>query len=105
MLNLSPDVLALRAEMIAFRRDLHQHPELAYAETRTAARVAAFLGGSGVEVRRGVGGTGLLASAEGGRGRAVLRRAGLHALPLQAHAAAPDASAAPGRVHPSRRRR
>jgi len=99
MLDLSPDVLALRAEMIALRRDLHQHPELAYAETRSAAQVAAFLEGSGVEVRRGVGGTGLLATAEGGRGRTVLLRVDLDALPIQEQSGAPYASLTPGLMH------
>jgi amidohydrolase len=99
MLDLSPDVHALRAEMIALRRDLHQHPELAYAETRTAARVAAFLEGSGLTVRRGVGGTGLLATAEGGRGRTVLLRVDLDALPIQEQSGAPYASQTPGLMH------
>jgi amidohydrolase len=99
MLTLSPDVLTLRAEMITLRRDLHQHPELAYAETRTAARVAAFLEGSGLEVRRGVGGTGLLATAEGGRGRTVLLRVDLDALPIQEQTGAPYASLTPGLMH------
>ncbi len=99
MLDLSPDVLALRAEMIALRRDLHQHPELAYAETRTAARVAAFLEGSGLEVRRGVGGSGLLATAEGGGGRTVLLRVDLDALPIQEQTDAPYASLTPGLMH------
>ncbi|HWW93160.1 MAG TPA: amidohydrolase, partial [Vicinamibacteria bacterium] len=99
MLTLSPDVLTLRGEMITLRRDLHQHPELAYAETRTAARVAAFLEGSGLEVRRGVGGTGLLATAEGGRGRTVLLRVDLDALPIQEQTGAPYASLTPGLMH------
>ena len=45
MPTLSKDTLALRESLIALRRELHQHPELAFAETRTAARVAAFLEG------------------------------------------------------------
>jgi amidohydrolase len=99
MLDLSPEVLALRAEMIALRRDLHQHPELAYAETRTASRVAAFLEGSGLEVRRGVGGTGLLATAKGEGGRTVLLRVDLDALPIQEQSGAPYASQTPGLMH------
>ncbi|HXB57823.1 MAG TPA: amidohydrolase [Vicinamibacteria bacterium] len=99
MLDLSPEVLALRAEMIALRRDLHQHPELAYAETRTGDRVAAFLEGSGLVVRRGVGGTGLLATPEGGRGRTVLLRVDLDALPIQEQSGAPYASLTPGVMH------
>jgi len=65
MANLSTDVLELRAELIALRRELHQHPEPAYAETRTAARIVSFLEGSGLRVRTGVGGTGVLATAGG----------------------------------------
>src|SRR4051812_20145137 len=74
MLRLSDDVRALQADMIALRRELHQHPELAYAETRTAARVAALLEKAGLDVRTGVGGTGVLASTRGQGGPAVLLR-------------------------------
>jgi amidohydrolase len=99
MLDLSPEVLALRAEMIALRRDLHQHPELAFAETRTASRVAAFLEGSGLTVRRGVGGTGLLATAKGEGGRTILLRVDLDALPIQEQSGVPYASQTPGLMH------
>ncbi len=99
MARLSDDVRALQAEMIALRRELHQHPELAYAETRTAARVAALLEAAGLEVRTGVGGTGVIASVRGGRGPAVLLRADMDALPIQEDSTAPYASLAPGRMH------
>ena len=55
MLQLSSDVLALRETIVALRRDLHQHPELAYAETRTAGKVVEFLEGTGLDVRTGGG--------------------------------------------------
>jgi len=99
MARLSDDVRALQAEMTALRRELHQHPELAYAETRTAARVAALLEAAGLEVRTGVGGTGVIASLRGGRGPAVLLRADMDALPIQEDSKAPYASLAPGRMH------
>jgi amidohydrolase len=99
MPKLSQDVLGLRDEMVALRRDLHRHPELAYAETRTAGRVAAFLEGSGARVRTGVGGTGLLATIDGGPGPTVLLRVDLDALPLQELGPAPYASAVPGVMH------
>jgi hippurate hydrolase len=64
---LSADVLDIVPDLVALRRDLHQNPELSHRETRTAERVAAFLAASGVAVRTGVGGTGVVPrSAAGG---------------------------------------
>jgi amidohydrolase len=99
MLRLSDDVRALQADMIALRRDLHQHPELAYAETRTAARVAAILEQAGLDVRTGVGGTGVLASTRGQAGPAVLLRADMDGLPIQEDSKSPYASQVPGQMH------
>ncbi len=48
----------LRSQLIARRRDLHQHPELRFAVHRTAGIVAQTLGELGYEVRTGVGQTG-----------------------------------------------
>jgi len=98
MACLSSDVLDVRSELIALRRDLHQHPELAYGEVRTSQRVAAFLEGSGLVIRRGIGGTGLLATAEGS-GPTVLFRVDLDALPIQEQTGAPYASRVPGVMH------
>ncbi len=99
MPSLSPDVLALAPELVALRRELHAHPELAFAEHRTAARVAEFLAGSGLEVRTGVGGTGVLATAPGATGRTVLLRVDLDALPIAEQSKAPYASRNPGVMH------
>ncbi|HEY6552513.1 MAG TPA: amidohydrolase [Vicinamibacteria bacterium] len=99
MPTLSSDVLALRDSIIALRRDLHQHPELAYAETRTASKVVEFLNGAGLEVRTGVGGTGIIASTGRPGGRTVLLRVDLDGLPIQEQSDAPYASQVPGRMH------
>ncbi|PYQ02100.1 MAG: hypothetical protein DMF82_17055 [Acidobacteria bacterium] len=61
MARLSPEVLALRDEIVALRRDLHRHPELAWNERRTAEQVARSLTGQGLELRTGLGGTGIVA--------------------------------------------
>jgi metal-dependent amidase/aminoacylase/carboxypeptidase family protein len=45
MLRISDDVRAHQDELVALRRDLHRHPELSWRETRTAAKVMAFLDG------------------------------------------------------------
>ncbi|MEO8432043.1 MAG: amidohydrolase [Acidobacteriota bacterium] len=85
-------------EMVATRRDLHRHPELGFAETRTADVVARRLEGLGLAPRRGVGRTGVVAdlSAAGSR---ILLRADMDALPLQEESSAPWASEEPGRMH------
>jgi len=96
---LSPDVLALQPELVALRRDLHEHPELAFAEHRTAERVASLLRQSGLDVRTGLGRTGVLASTKERPGRTVLLRADMDALPIVEQSAAPYASKNPGRMH------
>jgi amidohydrolase len=73
----------LREQMIALRRDFHQHPEIAFEEHRTADIVAKRLGSLGLAVRTGVGQTGVVGLLEGGSpGRTVLLRADMDALPL-----------------------
>lgn len=67
----------------AFRRDLHANPELAFEEHRTADRVASQLEAAGVEVHRGLGGTGVVGVIKGGKGlRAIGLRADMDALPI-----------------------
>ena len=59
----------LHAEMTAWRRDIHAHPELGFEEHRTADLVAAKLEAFGIdEVHRGVGGTGVVGVLRAGRG-------------------------------------
>ena len=71
-------------ELIETRRDLHAHPELAFEEVRTARIVAERLRALGLEVRTGVGKTGVLATVRGaGPGKTVLLRADMDALPIQ----------------------
>ncbi len=87
-------------EMVATRRDLHAHPELRYAEHRTAARVAERLRALGLAPRTGVGGTGVTALIEGrAPGPCVLLRADMDALPLTEQNAVPYASRTPGVMH------
>ncbi|MEX2152050.1 MAG: amidohydrolase [Gemmatimonadaceae bacterium] len=69
--------------VVAWRRDVHQHPELSYQETRTAALVAQHLKSLGLEVQTGVGGNGVVGILRGGRpGRTVALRADMDALPV-----------------------
>ena len=73
---------AIEPELIAFRRDLHQHPEVSGAEVRTAARVAARLRALGLETRTGIGGHGVIGILRGGRpGPVIAYRADMDAVP------------------------
>jgi amidohydrolase len=99
MPQISPDVAAHRDALVEMRRDLHRHPELSWKESRTASRVAAFLEGSGLEVRTGLGGTGVLARARGGSGPTVLLRVDMDALPLEERNDVSYASSVPGVMH------
>ena len=74
----------IEPEIIRTRRRLHQHPELAYREVETSKFVAGRLESMGIEVRRGVGGTGVVGILVGGKkGRVVALRADMDALPVQ----------------------
>ena len=100
MAEISREVRELAPEIVALRRALHQEPELAFQETRTAARVAAFLANSGLDVRTGVGGTGIVATVEGGGpGPTVLLRVDMDALPIHEQGTAEYVSRNPGLMH------
>ena len=70
-------------KVIAWRRDLHEHPELGNEENRTAALVAAHLKSLGLEVQTGVARTGVVGILRGGKpGPVVALRADMDGLPL-----------------------
>lgn len=92
---------AVLPQVIALRRDLHAHPETAYQEHRTAARVAAWLAAlPGMHVREGVGGTGVVATLATERtGDCLAFRADMDALPMPDRCGKPHASTTPGVAH------
>ena len=74
----------IETEMIRTRRTLHMHPELAYHEEDTSRLVAKRLESLGIDVKRKVGGTGVLGTLKGSRkGRVVALRADMDGLPVQ----------------------
>ncbi len=93
------------AELVATRRDLHAHPELGFAERRTAALVAERLAALGYEVKTGVGRTGVVGVLRGtgparsGAARTVLLRADMDALPIQEANQVAYRSTVPGAMH------
>jgi len=87
-------------EFIQLRRDIHRHPELAYAEHRTSDLVASKLEGWGYVVHRGLGGTGVVGSLQRGQGtRRLGLRADMDALPIDEATGLAWASANPGVMH------
>jgi amidohydrolase len=88
------------AALIAVRRDLHAHPELAFQEQRTAGVVARELTRLGIACRTGVGRTGVVGTIEGGRPGPVLAiRGDMDALPIEERTGLPFASENPGVMH------
>ena len=81
--------------LAALYRDLHQHPELAFAEHRTAGIVADHLAALDAEVHTGIGGTGVVGVFSRGQGPTVLLRADLDALPVTEETGLPYASTGP----------
>ena len=76
-------VAAVLPKVVAWRRDIHQHPELSFAEHRTATLVADQLTALGLEVRTGVARTGVVGVLRGARpGPVVALRADMDGLPV-----------------------
>ncbi|NRP20858.1 putative hydrolase YxeP [Ensifer adhaerens] len=91
----------LVADMTAWRRDLHAHPEFGFEEKRTAAFVAAKLRAFGLdEVAEGIGGTGVVGTLRRGTGnRAIALRADMDALRITEQGTAAYCSTRPGTMH------
>jgi hippurate hydrolase len=87
-------------EFIQLRRDIHNHPELAFEEHRTANLVAAKLESWGYTVHRGLGGTGVVGTLKiGDSHRSLGIRADMDALPIQEATGVAWASSKPGIMH------
>jgi amidohydrolase len=84
------------AELADLYRDLHQHPELSFAETRTAAIVGARLKAAGLETTDRVGRTGVVGVLRNGSGPTALLRADMDGLPMREETGLPYASVARG---------
>ncbi len=91
----SARVERVEPRVIAWRRDIHQHPELGNREVRTAALVAGHLRTLGIQVESGVAHTGVVGVLTGSRpGPVVLLRADMDALPVTETTGLPFASTA-----------
>ena len=93
-------------ELMAFRRDLHAHPELGFEEVRTASKVVEALRVCGVdEIHTGIGKTGVVGVIHGGRpagaqgAKSIGLRADMDALPMREENDFPWRSATQGLMH------
>lgn len=88
-------------ELTAIRRDLHAHPEIGFEEHRTSGIVADKLKQWGVEVHRGIGGTGVVGvlKGKGAGGKRIGLRADMDALPMEENTNLAWRSTIPGRFH------
>jgi carboxypeptidase Ss1 len=94
------DVKKYETEIIRIRRRIHAHPELSYEEFETARFVAQKLKSLHIDVRTGVGGTGVVGLLKGGRsGNVVALRADMDALPVTENVNLPFKSERPGVMH------
>src|ERR1039457_845311 len=83
----------IEQQVIAWRHDIHQNPELANRETRTAAIIAKHLQALGLEVKTGVAVTGVVGILKGDKpGPVIALRADMDALPVTEITAVPFAS-------------
>ncbi len=74
---------SLEKKVVAWRRDIHEHPELGNREFQTAAKIAAHLQSLGIEVKTGVAKTGVVGLLKGGKpGPVVALRADMDGLPV-----------------------
>lgn len=90
------------ADLTAFRRDLHAHPELGFEEVRTAGVIQQALNRFGIDTHSGIGRTGLVGVIEGkttASGRTIGLRADMDALPMKEDNQFEHRSTVAGRMH------
>ena len=93
-------IQACHMDTVAVRRHLHAHPELSFQEHATGAYIAERLEALGIEVRKGIAGTGVIGVVKGaGPGKVICLRADIDALPIQETGEVPYRSQNPGVMH------
>lgn len=99
MADLNSRIERMLPDLVAWRHDLHAHPEIAFQEHRTSAVVAEKLKSFGLEVHTGLAGTGVVGVLRCGEGASVGLRSDIDALPIEEATGLPYASTNPGRMH------
>jgi len=98
--DIRPSIHKHKDLIIKTRRDLHQIPETAFTEKKTAAYIADYLNREGLEVHTGIAENGVIGLLQTDReGSTLLLRADMDALPLEETTGLPFASKHPGAMH------
>ncbi len=92
-------IAAFQAEMVAWRRHLHAHPETAFEEHATSDFVAARLKELGIEVHRGLAKTGVVGTLVNGDGPSIGLRSDMDALDIPEANSFEHKSVTPGKMH------
>ena len=90
---------SLIEDAIRWRKSLHTHPELGYQEHQTSQWVAEQLASMGLQVHRGLAGTGVVGTLENGQGPTIGLRADMDALPMTELGEQAHRSTIPGVMH------
>jgi len=98
-MTISAPVKAMHPQLVEWRHALHRRPELAFEEHETADFIAERLRAFGLEVHRGLAGTGVIGVLRNGAGPTVGLRADIDALPVTEITGAPYASEIAGKMH------
>ena len=101
-MTLSNSIAAMKDEIAAYRRELHQNPQTAYEETFASDFIAGKLTEWGIPFERGFAVTGIVATIEGQSttsGKAVALRADIDALNMVEKSGRPWASLTSGKMH------
>jgi len=97
--KMKKEIMGIEDKMIEWRRDIHQHPELAFEEERTSALVSEKLKEWGYEVEK-IAGTGVVANLKNNFfGKTIAIRADMDALPLEEKTEVDYKSQNPGKMH------
>jgi amidohydrolase len=97
--SVSAHFKSTKSEIMAWRHELHRHPELAFEEHWTSDFIAARLEEFGYRPHRGIGKTGIVATLENGPGPSIGLRADMDALPITEQTNLAFSSQNPGRMH------
>jgi len=99
-IDFKSEALAMKDQLVAWRRDFHRHPELGFQEVRTSSIVAKHLGELGIEAQTGVGKTGVIGVLDGVMpGPVIMLRFDMDALPIHEANDTDYASQNPGVMH------
>jgi len=100
MNELLSEVANIQEQMVQWRHHIHQNPEIAFEEVKTAAFIASLLESWGYEVATGIGKTGIVASLKSGDGaKTIGLRADMDALPVNEANNLDYNSSCKGRMH------